>query len=260
MSFANQVAIITGASSGIGWELAKQLAAAKCAVGVLARRKENLERLADEVRQAGGKVAYAVADVSNRGQTVDAIHALRDELGPVDILIANSGVGQPTPLEPLDTPLVENMINVNLYGVIYAIEAVLPQMLQRGKGQLVAVSSLAAYRAFPGESAYCASKAAVNVYMEGLRLQLRNRGIAVTTICPGFIRTAMTDVNKFPMPWLMEADQAARKMLRAIRRRKKVYNFPWQTSLLMRAAAWLPDWLFVRIVGPHTEDRPMPPG
>src|SRR5438094_7211750 len=116
MAFANRVAVITGASSGIGWELAKLLAAANCAVGVLARRKENLERLTDEIRQAGGRAAYAVADVTQRQQTVDAIHALRQELGPVDLLVANSGVGQPTPLHPLDTPRVEHMIKVNLFG------------------------------------------------------------------------------------------------------------------------------------------------
>ena len=129
MAFANQVAVITGASSGIGWELAKLLAAQKCAVGVLARRRENLRRLTDEIRQAGGRAAYAVADVSQRQQTLDAIGALRRELGPVDLLVANSGVGQPTPLEPMDTPLVENMIKVNLFGVIYSIEGVLPEML-----------------------------------------------------------------------------------------------------------------------------------
>src|SRR4029077_1102634 len=139
------------------------------------------------------------------------------------------------------------MIRVNLFGVIYAIEGVLPEMLKRGTGHLSAVSSLAAYKGYPGESGYCASKAAVNVYMEGLRIQLRKRGIAVTTICPGFVRTPMTDVNPFPMPWLMEADRAAGLMVRAIRRKKKVYNFPWQTTLLMKITRWMPDWLVARV-------------
>jgi short-subunit dehydrogenase len=260
MSFANQVAIVTGASSGIGWEMAKLLAAQGCAVGALARRKENLERLVTEIHAAGGKAVSAVADVTNREQTVEAIHDLRRALGPVDLLIANSGVGQPTPLSPLNTPQVEYMIKVNLFGVIYSIEGVLPEMLERGRGHLVAISSLAAYKGFPGESAYCASKAAVNLYMEGLRIQLRKRGIAVTTVCPGFIKTAMTSVNEFPMPWLMDADKGARKILRAIRRKKKVYNFPWQTTLLMKATRWLPDWVIAKVVGRHTKDRPAPPG
>jgi short-subunit dehydrogenase len=132
-------------------------------------------------------------------------------------------------------------------------------MLQRNRGHLAAVSSLAAYKGMPGESAYCSSKAAINVYLEGLRIQLRGRGIAVTTICPGFIKTAMTDVNEFPMPWLMTADKAAQKIARALARKKKVFNFPWQTALLMRLTRWAPDWLMARAVGGYTSDRAKPP-
>jgi short-subunit dehydrogenase len=260
MSFANQVAIITGASSGIGWAVARLLASKKCKVGLIARRQEKLEELAGLIRQEGGTAAVAVADVSNRQQTLAAIEAIRNQLGPVDLLFANSGVGRPTPLEPLEMDKVENMIRVNIFGVIYAIEGVLPEMLQRGKGHLAAVSSLASYKGFPGESGYCASKAFINVYMEGLRIQLRNRGIAVTTICPGFVKTAMTDVNEFPMPWLMSAEKAARKIVRALARRRKVYNFPWQTTLLTRFTRWLPDWVLARAMMNYTGDRPEPPG
>jgi short-subunit dehydrogenase len=260
MSFANQTAIITGASSGIGWALAKRLAGMQCRVGVLARRKDRLEALATEIRQGGGVAAVAAADVADRAQTLEAMACLRRELGPVDLLIANSGVGRPTPLEPQDVPQVEHMFRVNTLGVIYAIEGVLPEMLQRGRGHLAAVSSLASYKGLPGESAYCASKAAVNVYMEGLRIQLRSRGIAVTTICPGFVRTAMTDVNEFPMPWLMEPDEAARRIVRALQRRRKVFNFPWQTTILTKLTRWLPDWIIARKLKGYTGDRPQPPG
>lgn len=256
MSFANQVAVITGASSGIGWELAKQLAAQHCAVGVIARRHDRLEALVREIQAAGGKAAYAVANVADRVQTVSAIHAVRDQLGPVDLLIANSGVGLPTTIEPLNIDEVENMFKVNTLGVVYAIEAVLPEMLKRRKGHLAAISSLAAYTGLPGESGYCASKAAVNVYMDGLRSPLRRRGIYVTTICPGFIETPMTAVNTFPMPFLMKADRAAQLILNAIGRKKKVYNFPWQTTVLMKLTAWLPDWILARVMEGKTGDRP----
>ena len=258
MSFANQVAIITGASSGIGWEMAKALAAQQCAVGVLARRRDRLEALVQEIHAAGGKAAYAVADVADRAATLAAIHALRDQLGPVDLLIANSGVGVPTTLEPMNIDEVDLMFKVNTLGVVYAIEAVLPEMLKRGKGHLAAISSLASYLGMPGESGYCSSKAAVNVYMEGLRVQLRRRGIAVSLICPGFIETPMTAVNRFKMPFLMKADRAAQLILRALSRKKKVYNFPWQTTLLMKIAAWLPDWVLERIFKGKTGDRPKP--
>jgi short-subunit dehydrogenase len=253
MSFPDQVAIITGASSGMGWWMAKILAGEKCKVGLIARRKDKLDALAVEIRQTGGTAAVAVTDVADRQQTFAAIHALADELGPVDLLIANSGVAWPTPIEPLATEQVEQMIRVNLFGVIYAIDAVLPGMLERGRGHLAAVSSLAAYKGFPGESGYCASKAGVNAYMEGLRIQLRKRGIAVTTVCPGFVRTPMTQDTPFPtpMPWLMDADKAARLIIRALRRRRKVYNFPWQTTLLTRFTRWLPDWILARVLGEH---------
>lgn len=256
MPSVSQVAIITGASSGIGWELAKILASQGAAVGLLARRLDRLEALAAEIRAAGGKAMAAAVDVTQRAETVGAIQKLRDQLGPVDLLVANSGVGLPTALEPMNMDQVDNMIRVNYLGVVYAIEGVLPEMLQRGRGHLAAVSSLASYKGLPGESGYCSSKAAVNVFMEGLRVQLRPRGITVTTICPGFIKTPMTAVNDFPMPWLMTADKAARKIARALSRKKKVYNFPWQTTLLMKATRWCPDWVLRRVFNRYAENRP----
>jgi short-subunit dehydrogenase len=248
MAFADQVAVITGASSGIGWELAKALAARRWRVGLLARRADRLEALGKEITAAGGVAAWAPADVADRAQTLAAVADLRGRLGPVDLLIANAGLGAPTQLEPMNVPQVEGMLRVNILGVVYSVEAVLPEMLQRGRGHLAAVSSLSAYKGLPGESAYCASKAAVNAYLEGLRIQLRGRNVHVTTICPGFIRTPMTEVFEFKPPWLMEADEAARRIVRALARRRKVYNFPWQTTLLVKATRWLPDWLIARVM------------
>lgn len=245
-TFANQVAVVTGASSGIGWALAKTLAGQGCKVGIVARRADKLEALASEIRDAGGSAAYAAADVGDRRQTLAAIQAIIRQLGPADLLIANAGVGMPTKLEPFNVADTEQMFRVNLLGVVYSIEAVLPEMLHRRQGHLAAVSSLAAYKGMPGESGYCSSKAAVNVYMEGLRVPLRAHNIPVTTICPGFVRTPMTAVNQFHMPWLLEADEAARRIVRALARRRKVYNFPWQTTLLMKLATWLPDWLLAK--------------
>jgi short-subunit dehydrogenase len=260
MGFANQVAVITGASSGIGWSLARRLGAQGARVGLIARRLDRLTALADEVRRAGGTAALAEADVADREATVAAVRSVAGQLGPVDLLIANAGVGAPTTLEPFNVGDVEKMFRVNVLGVVYSIEAVLPQMLERKKGHIAAVSSLAAYKGLPGESGYTASKAAVNNFMEGLRIQLRDRGVAVTTICPGFIRTPMTEINEFHMPWLLEADEAARRILRALERKKKVFNFPWQTTLLMKATRWLPDWLVARVMGKYNENPPFPKG
>ena len=120
------------------------------------------------------------------------------------------------------------------------------------------VSSLAAYKGLPGESGYSSSKAAVNNYLEGLRIQLRDRGIHVTTICPGFIKTPMTEVNQFKMPFLLEADEAARRIVGALHKKKKVFNFPWQMSLIMKLTAWLPDWYIARTMRSYNEKPPMP--
>jgi short-subunit dehydrogenase len=260
MSFANQVTVVTGASSGIGRALARVLAAEGARVGLVARRREQLEALAEEVRAAGGTAAVAAADVADRGQVNAAVEEVRGRLGPVDLLIANAGVGAPTLIEPMNVGDVEKMLRVNVLGVVYAVEAVLPEMLRRGRGHVAGVSSLAAYKGLPGESGYCASKAAVNAFLEGLRIQLRGRGIAVTTICPGFVLTPMTEINDFHMPWLLQPDEAARRILRALHRRKKVYNFPWQMSLLMKVTAWLPDWVIARNMREYNEAPPMPPG
>jgi short-subunit dehydrogenase len=251
------MAIVTGASSGIGAALARKLAADGWRVGLLARRGDLLDDLAAQIKAQGGSAATAVADVGNREATLQAVAELEWQLGETDLMIANAGVGTPTLVDPMNTAQIETMIRVNLLGVIYSIEAVLAGMLRRGRGHLVAVSSLGAYKGLPGESGYCASKIAVNTYMEGLRIQLRRRGIAVTTICPGFVKTPMTDVNPFPMPWLMDADRAAGLMVRAIRRRTKVYNFPWQTTLLVKLSRWLPDWAIARIMGDYNDHPPV---
>lgn len=258
MSLAGQVAIITGASSGIGWALARKLSAEGCKVGLVARRREQLAELAAGIEKSGGAAAFAVADVTERDQIDAAIREVAARLGPIDLLIANAGVGAPTVVEPFNVGDVEKMFRVNVLGVIYSFAAVLPPMLERHRGHLAAISSLAAYKGLPGESGYTASKAAVNVFLDGLRVQLRSKGIAVTTICPGFVQTPMTDPNEFKMPWLLSADEAARRIVRALRRKRKVYNFPWQLSLLMKLSRWAPDWLLDRMMRTYNEHPPFP--
>ena len=255
--FAGRVALVTGASSGIGRALALRLARDGCRVGLVARRRDLLDGLADDIRRTGGTAAVATADVACRAEVQAATEAIRSELGPVDYLIANAGVGTPTLLDPLNVADVEQMFRVNVLGVVYSIEAALPEMLRRKQGHVAAVSSLAGFKGLPGESGYCATKAAVNAYLEGLRIQLRGTGVVVTTLCPGFVRTPMTAVNDFHMPWCLEADEAAEQIVRALRRRKKVHRFPWQMSLLMRLVRWLPDWLLARSMASYNEKPPM---
>ena len=256
-AFAGRVAVITGASSGIGRSLAAALARSGCRVGLIARRRSALDQLAGEIRERGGIAAVEVADVGDRDRMRQAVGDLAEALGPVDLMVASAGVGIPTTLEPVNIEAVEETIRVNVLGVIYAIDAVLPSMLARGTGQIAAISSLAAYKGMPGESAYCASKAAVNAYLEALRVQVRGRGITVSTICPGFIRTPMTATMSF-MPFALGPDEAASRIVGALRRKEKVYNFPMRTVALMKLAQWLPDWLLAIAFRDHLENPPMP--
>lgn len=255
MSFAGRTAVITGASSGIGRALAATLAAKGARVGVTARRADLLEVLAREVRAAGGTIASAAADATDRAALGDAVRGLEKTLGPIDLLIANAGVAVPSAVGPGHVEAVERMMRVNFLGVVYAFDAVLGGMLARGSGHLVAVSSLAAYKGLPGSAGYCASKSAVNAYCESLRIELRLRGVAVTCVCPGFIATPMTAGNPRPMPFLMTADQAARRIVAALPRKPAVFDFPWPTRFLMRLAKWAPDWYVARQMPLAAEEK-----
>ena len=252
--FANKVVIVTGASSGIGRALVLPLATAGARVGLIARRRPLLDQISGELQCPN---AVAVADVGDRISIHAAINTIRESLGPIDVLIANAGVGTPTLLDPINISDVEKMFRINLMGTIYSLEAVLPEMLKRKQGHLAVVSSLAAFKGLPGESGYCASKAALNTYMEGLRIQLRGKGVGVTVVCPGFVNTPMTEVNDFPMPFLMSADRAAEHILWAIRTRKKLYRFPRGTSLLTRFLGILPDWLVAKTMSDYNDKPPM---
>jgi short-subunit dehydrogenase len=251
------VAIVTGASSGIGRALAVQLGAEGYRVGLIARRGELLDAVAGEIAAAGGRAVAAVADVGDRAALRNAIAEIERRLGPVDVMVANAGFGAPTRLDPLNIDDIEQTFRVNLMGVIYSIEAVLPGMLARRRGHLLAVSSLAGDKGLPGESAYCASKAAVNVYMEGLRIALRGKGIIVTTVCPGFVQTPMAPMDAAATPFVMSAEAAADRIARLIaRRRGGVHRFPRRMAMLMSMIARLPDGLVARLVRAEGEPQP----
>jgi short-subunit dehydrogenase len=242
------VVIVTGASSGIGRALAARLGLLGYRVGLIARRREALIEAATAIAAAGGQAVAAVADVSDRSELRSAVAEIERSLGPTDVMVANAGFGVPTRLDPLNTVEVEQTIRVNLLGVIYSIEAVLPGMIVRKSGQLLGISSLAAFKGMPGESAYCASKAAVNAYMEGLRIALRSKGVVVTTVCPGFVDTPMIPMDS-AQPFLMSADAAAGRIARLVAtRRGGVVRFPLPASLLMSLFARLPDALVARLM------------
>jgi short-subunit dehydrogenase len=245
--WSNKVVFITGASSGIGRALAVELGRRGAAVGLLARRAEALRDVAGEVEKAGGKALALPADVRNAGEVEKAAARIRELWGHIDVLVANSGVGMITPGTNFRADEVTEVITINTIGVINSVAAVLPDMIARRGGHLVAISSLAAYRGLPKSCAYSASKAAVSTFFESLRVDLQGTGVDVTTIHPGFIKTPLTAGRKGRLLFLMELDDAIRRIVRAIEARRRTYAFPWQLAGLVRLLKLVPDALYVRI-------------
>lgn len=239
--------MITGASSGIGGALAVELAKRGARLGLVARRAEALSEIARTIETNGGRAVVLPADVRDADSLRVAAERLKAEVGPVDVLIANAGIGPTRDGSDLNTKEVSDVININVIGAANSVGAVLSQMVARGRGHLVVISSLAAYRGLPRSAAYCASKAAVSALFESLRLDLEPKGIAVTIIHPGFIKTPLTAGREAQMPFLMELDDAVQKIVRAIEKRKKSYAFPWQLATIVRAGMVMPIWMYDRI-------------
>lgn len=250
---AGQVALITGASAGLGRELARQLGARGLKVGLMARRTELLAEVEAAAKAAGSPAtASAACDVADRASVEVAVQSLVAVLGPCDVMIANAGIGYPCPVRSFDADKTWRIYQVNVQGALNAFAAVMPAMLARKRGQLVGISSLASYRSFPESHAYCASKAALSSQLEGMRAELKPRGITVTTICPGFIKTDMTAGNNFTMPFLMECEPAVARIVGAIERRARVYNFPRRLYWAIKASRLIPDIIFDKLATPPT--------
>lgn len=246
----NKNVFLTGASSGIGEALAEAIAARGGNLALIARRSDVLEKLAQKCSAMGIKAKVFAVDVRDADALIEAADNFRKEVGPVDILIANAGIGgNDRETRDLDPQAVKKVIDINLIGAVNAVSAVLPQMLEKKSGQIIAVSSLAGTRGLPGSAAYSASKAGMNNFFESVRLDLSGRNIAVTIIKPGFIKTPLTSGRANKMPFLMELNDAIPKFLRAVESRKKVASFPWQLAAVVRFAGFLPSGIYDMIAG-----------
>ncbi len=242
MSLNEQTVVITGASSGIGASLAQELLRRGARVGLLARREDRLRALAAEfvAGNPGARVAWARADVREGTGLGAALDHLETELGEVQVLVANAGYGRPEPPHKFQPGTALDVYDTNLLGMLRAIDWALPRFLARGQGQVVGIASVASYLGLPNSAAYCGSKAAMRIHLQALRVSLAHRGIAVTTICPGFVRSELTAKNRFTMPFLWETDRAARKIADAIERRRGEVIFPWQMHAFVVLATLLP--------------------
>lgn len=247
--------LITGAANGIGRATAIELARNGVRMGLIDIDSTGLELLANELRDAGATFVAATADVSRRRPLRQAVKEIEAALGQVDVLVACAGFGTLTLVPDLALDTLRRTFEVNMFGVAESIEAVLPGMLNRGRGHIVGVASLAGYRGFPWMISYSASKAALIAYLEALRPGLARRGITVTTACPGFVRTAMsTGVPYKRKVKMIEPEQAAQHLVRAILRRPRNCVFPWSMRMGLAILKLMPDRLFdwlMRRAGPE---------
>jgi short-subunit dehydrogenase len=230
--------------------MALEIAARGGQLGLLARREDLLNEIVDDARKRNVRAVAATADVRDAKAVREAADRFRRELGPIDILIANAGIGTADHAVRLTPEHAANVIGINVLGAVNSVAAVLPEMVERKQGRLVAISSLAAYRGLAKSAAYCASKAALTAYFESLRIDLRHTGVGVTIIHPGFIKTDLTAGRAAKMPYLMELEDGVKKIVSAIEREKKLYAFPWQLATIVRASMLMPvamyDWIAER--------------
>jgi short-subunit dehydrogenase len=231
--------VITGASSGIGAALARYYASEDSVLALIARRPAN--------QALAGKVIHYQVDVTDEPALAAAARDFIARFGAPDLVIANAGVSTGTSGEDIDDiAKLKHLLNVNVAGLAATLAAFAPAMRQAGRGTLAGIASVAGFRGLAGNGAYSGSKAAARVWMESLRTELYGSGVSVVCICPGYIDTPMTRVNRFRMPFLLSADAAARRIARAIAARRRLAVIPWQMALVSVLLRAMPGWLYDR--------------
>lgn len=237
---------ITGASSGLGHTLAARYGAAGATLGLVARRAEPLRALAAEL---AAPVAVYPADVRDGEALRQAAADFLARFGCPDIVIANAGISVGTrPELAEDIAVFEEVFDVNVMGAVRTFQPFVAAMRAAGRGRLAGIASVAGLRGLPGAAAYSASKAALVNYLEALRVELHGSGVRVVTVCPGYVATPMTAKNPFPMPFLLDADEAAAKIAAVIDRGDDFAIVPWQMALAGKILARLPNFLFDRLL------------
>jgi short-subunit dehydrogenase len=234
---------LTGASSGIGEALARYYAGKGATLGLFARREVELARVANALAPA--TVAIYAGDVRDASALAHAGADFIARFGVPDIVIGNAGISRGVLTgEAGDLPVFQAVFDTNVQGLVQTFQPFVTAMAEARHGALVGVASVAGFRGLPGSGAYSASKAAAITYLESLRVELAGSGVAVLTICPGFIATPMTAKNPYWMPFLLAPDKAAGLIARAIERQRRFYVLPWQMAWIGRLLKWVPRPLF----------------
>ena len=253
MNLKNKVVFLTGASSGIGYSLAHHLAKEDCKLALIARRQNLLIKLSEEIKS--DDLLTIQCDVGKQEQIIETFGKVRNHFGKIDIAILNAGVGGRAGLEFYNSYRAREIFNTNALSIVYTVEQLLPEFMERKDGMIVGISSLADSRGFPKSGFYNASKAAATMLLESLRIELKPYNIKVITVKPGFVRTPMTDKNEFHMPFMMSVDKAARIILEGIKKEKQVIEFPLPTVLATKLMNILPNFLFDKLAGKKPPGR-----
>jgi len=231
--------VITGASSGIGAALARYYASDDSVLGLISRRPGN--------QALKGRVTHYLVDVTDESALAAAAKDFVARFGAPELVIANAGVSTGTSGEDIDDiAKLRRVLEVNTVGLAATLAAFAPAMRQAGRGTLAGIASVAGFRGLAGNGAYSGSKAAARIWLESLRAELYGSGVSVVCICPGYIDTPMTRVNRFRMPFLLSADEAAPRIARAIAARRRLAVIPWQMALASVLLRAMPGWLYDR--------------
>lgn len=244
MKFTNKIILITGASSGIGYELAKQLADQKCKLALLARSKDVLDKLAEELKDTSSAIITIRCDVTDKQNVFSSFNEVINTFGGIDIAILNSGTSQRATIDNFNSGQGEETYKVNVFGLIYGVEALLPQLKKQRSGMIVGVSSLADARGYPKSSFYCSSKAAASTFLESIRVEMKKYNVKVLTVKPGFVKTPMTDKNEFYMPLLMPVEKGVKIILKGIRKEKSLIRFPFALTAATQIVHLLPNRIY----------------
>lgn len=243
-TFKNKTILITGASTGIGKAIGEKLLSEDCNLILTARREGKIEDWVTNFNNHKAEILILKNDVTDKVNVAESYQKVLERFGNIDIAILNSGIGKTITPETFNSQAAEDIFNTNFLGVVYWIEQILPDMMKRNSGIIAPVSSLADNRGYSGSGFYSASKSALSIFAEGLSIDLKKHGIKVLTIKPGFVKTPLTDMNKYKMPFVLSPEKSADYIISGIRKEKAIIQYPFPTVLGAKIVGLLPNWFY----------------
>ncbi len=240
---AGSIAWITGASSGIGAQTAQKLAAKGWHVAITARSSDKLAAMA----AANDRLHVFAGDVTDPAAMTNIVADIENRLGPIDLAVLNAGTYLPDGLEDFNVTRFHRQYDVNVNGTANALAPVLERFRARGKGHIAIIASVAGYRGLPRSLGYGSTKAALINFCEALAIECADSAIKVQLVCPGFVKTPLTDKNDFPMPFLMPVERAAEKLVKGLESRRFEITFPWIFAFMLKMVRLLPHRFYIRM-------------